>query len=160
MLRFNGLVNRFGGPIDESLFWLNDEHQAKINPLIPMNRPDQSRGNSRRILSGMCSRPDVAGRTVLRNTAVQRHLFGRLRRSRHRLEDLPAPISKTHRWAGGGKGRPRNRRWVLRRAAATAKLHALVDKLCRPGNVADCTVGPEYVSLMAGHQKAPWRQGL
>ena len=38
-----------------------------------------------------------------------------------------------------------------------SKLHALVDKLCRPwviiltpGNVADCTVGPECVSMIAG----------
>jgi transposase len=41
-----------------------------------------------------------------------------------------------------------------------SKLHALVDKLCRPwviiltpGNVADCTVGPECVSLIAGIKK-------
>src|SRR5712675_606000 len=38
-----------------------------------------------------------------------------------------------------------------------SKIHALVDKLCRPwviiltpGNVADCTEGPECVSLIAG----------
>ena len=38
-----------------------------------------------------------------------------------------------------------------------SKIHALVDKLCRPwviiltpGNVADCTVGPDCVSMIAG----------
>src|SRR4029077_4619534 len=41
-----------------------------------------------------------------------------------------------------------------------SKLHALVDKLCRPwviiltpGNVADCTVGPQCVSLIASIKK-------
>ena len=41
-----------------------------------------------------------------------------------------------------------------------SKIHALVDKLCRPwviiltpGNVADCTVGPACVSLIAGIKK-------
>jgi transposase len=46
------------------------------------------------------------------------------------------------------------------RGGRNSKIHALVDKLCRPwviiltpGNVADCTVGPECVSLMAGNIK-------
>ena len=46
------------------------------------------------------------------------------------------------------------------RGGRNSKIHALVDKLCRPwviiltpGNVADCTVGPECVSLMAGIKK-------
>jgi hypothetical protein len=41
-----------------------------------------------------------------------------------------------------------------------SKLHSLVDKLCQPwviiltpGNVVDCTVGPECVSLMSGIEK-------
>src|SRR5882762_3836025 len=54
MLRFNVLVNRFGGqPMRASLFWLNDEQWAKIKPLIPMNRPGQKLRNNRRILSGI-----------------------------------------------------------------------------------------------------------
>src|SRR5215470_10594715 len=54
MLRFNVLVNRFGGqPMRASLFWLNDEQWAKIKPLIPMNRPGVKPQNNRRILSGI-----------------------------------------------------------------------------------------------------------
>jgi transposase len=62
------------------------------------------------------------------------------------------------------------RRWRQRGAAEQAigvtrggrnsKIHALADKFSRPwviiltpGNVADCTVGPECVSLMAGIKK-------
>ena len=57
-----------------------------------------------------------------------------------------------------------------------SKIHALVDKLCRPwviiltpGNVADCTVGPECISLIAGikkllgdkaHDSDPFRKSL
>jgi transposase len=45
----------------------------------------------------------------------------------------------------------------ITRGGRNSKLHALVDKLCRPwviiltpGNVADCTVGPECVNMIAG----------
>ena len=48
-----------------------------------------------------------------------------------------------------------------------SKLHALVDKLCRPwvliltpGNTADCTVAPDCVSLIAGITRASGRQSL
>src|SRR5579864_8315467 len=54
MLKFNWLVNRFGGqPMRANLFWLDDERWAKIKPLIPMNRPGQKPRNNRRILSGI-----------------------------------------------------------------------------------------------------------
>jgi transposase len=43
------------------------------------------------------------------------------------------------------------------RGGRNSKVHAIVDKLCRPwviiltpGNVADCTVGPECVNMIAG----------
>jgi transposase len=36
-----------------NLFWLNDEQWAKIEPLIPMNRPGPKPQNTRRILSGI-----------------------------------------------------------------------------------------------------------
>jgi transposase len=46
---------------------------------------------------------------------------------------------------------------VVRSRGRNSKIHALVDQFCRPwviiltpGNVADCTVAPECVSLMAG----------
>jgi transposase len=64
---------------------------------------------------------------------------------------------------------PLRRRWKrgaseqaigVTKGGRNSKLHALVDKLCRPwviiltpGNVADCTVGPECVSLIAGIKK-------
>jgi hypothetical protein len=69
-------------------------------------------------------------------------------------------------------------RWRRKRAAAeqaigvtkggrNSKLHALADKLCRPWviiltprNVADCTAGPECVSLMAGIKKLLVRRPL
>jgi transposase len=48
----------------------------------------------------------------------------------------------------------------ITRGGRNSKLHALVDKLCRPwviiltpGNTADCTVGPQCVSLVAGIKK-------
>jgi transposase len=48
----------------------------------------------------------------------------------------------------------------LTEGGRNSKLHALVDKLYRPwviiltpGNVADCTAGPECVSLIAGIKK-------
>lgn len=48
----------------------------------------------------------------------------------------------------------------MTRGGRNSKIHALVDKLCRPwviiltpSNVNDCTVGPECVSLMAGVKK-------
>ena len=48
----------------------------------------------------------------------------------------------------------------ITKGGRNSKLHALVDKLCRPwviiltpGNVADCTVGPQCVSLIAGIKK-------
>jgi len=53
-----------------NLFWLNDEQWAKIEPLIPMNRPGPKPQNNRRILSGIIHvLKTVAGRTVRRNTA-------------------------------------------------------------------------------------------
>jgi transposase len=36
-----------------NLFWLNDGQWAKIEPLIPMNRPGRKPQNNRRILSGI-----------------------------------------------------------------------------------------------------------
>jgi transposase len=66
---------------------------------------------------------------------------------------------KAHRCAGGGKGASEQAIGVTR-GGRNSKLHALVDKLCRPwviiltpGNVADCTVGPECVSPIAGVKK-------
>jgi transposase len=46
------------------------------------------------------------------------------------------------------------------RGGRNSKIHALVDKLCRPwviiltpGNIADCTVGPECADMIAGVKK-------
>jgi transposase len=46
------------------------------------------------------------------------------------------------------------------RGGRNSKVHALVDEFCRPwviiltpGNIADCTVAPECVSMMAGVEK-------
>jgi hypothetical protein len=58
-----------------------------------------------------------------------------------------ARMSKRTSCAGGGKGASEQAIGVTR-GDRSSKLHALVDKLCRPwviiltpGNVADCTVG-------------------
>ena len=54
MLRFKGLVKQLGGqPMRASLFWFSDEQWAKIEPLIPMNRPGSKPQNNRTIVSGI-----------------------------------------------------------------------------------------------------------
>jgi transposase len=45
-----------------NLFWLSDEQWAKINPLIPMNRPGPKPQNNRRILSGIIHVLKTGGR--------------------------------------------------------------------------------------------------
>jgi transposase len=148
-----------------NLFWFSDEQWAKIEPLIPMNRPGPKPRNNRRILSGIIH--------VLKTGCVQS--LQSLERARN--------LAANFRDGGGIAGAPRRGRagqhpcqsaplrWRRKRGASeqaigitkggrNSKLHALVDKLCRPwviiltpGNVADCTVGPECVSLMAGIKK-------
>ncbi len=58
-------------PMRANLFWLDYERWAKIEPLIPMNRPGQKPQNNRRSLSGISHvlKTDVGGRTVHRNMA-------------------------------------------------------------------------------------------
>jgi transposase len=47
-----GQANR-GATMRASLFWFDDEQWAKIEPLIPMNRPGPKAQDNRRILSGI-----------------------------------------------------------------------------------------------------------
>jgi transposase len=86
--------------------------------------------------------------------------FLRRWRSRRSRPTLDSTHVKAHRCAGGGKGGPRNRRSASLRGR-NSKLHALVDRLCQSwviiltlgNNIADCTVGPECVSMMASIKK-------
>jgi hypothetical protein len=63
---------------------------------------------------------------------------------------------KAHRCAGGGKRGAAEQAIGVTRGGRNSKVHALVDKFCRPwviiltpGNVANCTVALECLSLMA-----------
>jgi hypothetical protein len=58
MLRFNGLVNRIGGPTDAgelaNLFWFSDGQWARIEPFIPSNRRGVSDKLARNYFSALC----------------------------------------------------------------------------------------------------------
>ena len=146
MLRFNVLVNRFGGqPMRASLFWLNDEQWAKIKPLIPMNRPGQKPRNNRRILSGIihvlktgcrwqdCP-PEYGPYTTVYNRfnrwsgrGIWQQIFETVAGSPEPPEQvaLDSTHVKAHRCAGGGKGGRQNRRSVSPRAGGTASFMRL-----------------------------------
>ena len=142
MLRFNGLVNRFGGQLMRAnSFWLNDEQWAKIKPLIPMNRPGPKPKNNRRILSGIihvlktgcrwqdCP-PEYGPYTTVYNRfnrwsghGIWQQIFETVAGSLEPPEQvaLDSTHVKAHRCAGGGKGGRRNRRSGSPGAAATAR---------------------------------------
>ena len=129
----------------KNLFWLNDEQWAKIQPLIPMNRPGQKPRNNRRILSGImhvlktgcrwqdCP-PEYGPYTTVYNRfnrwsgrGIWQQIFETVAGSPESPEQvaLDSTHVKAHRCAGGGKGGPRNRRSVSLRAAGTANFMRL-----------------------------------
>jgi hypothetical protein len=69
---------------------------------------------------------------------------------------LDSTLSKPTAAPTAGKGASEQAIGVTK-GGRNSKIHALVDKLCRPwaiiltpGNVADCTIGPECVSMIPG----------
>jgi transposase len=128
-----------------NLFWLADEQWAKIEPLIPMNRPGQKPRNNRRILSGIihvlktgcrwkdCP-PEYGPYTTVYNRfnrwsgrGIWQQIFETVAGSPEPPEQgaLDSTHVKAHRCAGGGKGGPRNRRSVSPGAAGTASFMRL-----------------------------------
>jgi hypothetical protein len=53
---------------ERTLFWFNDEHRAKIEPLLPTKQPVRSRRRIRRIPSNG-ERSVVAWRTLVKTTS-------------------------------------------------------------------------------------------
>jgi hypothetical protein len=144
---------------DGILFWLDDEQWAKIKPFIPMNRPGQKPLNNRRILSGIIHdferdhscpqdrmsleglstgiRPVYDGVQPLQSVERARNLAASLRDG--------GGIAGAARTGGAGQHPCQSAplRWRRKRGASeqaigltkggrNSKLHALVDKLCRP----------------------------
>jgi transposase len=123
-----------------NLFWFNDEQWAKVEPLIPMNRPGQKPRNNRRILSGIihvlkigcrwqdCP-PEYGPYTTVYNRFNRwsaRGIFQQIFETVASPEPpeqaaLDSTHVKAHRCAGGGKGGPRNRRSVSPKVAGTAR---------------------------------------
>jgi transposase len=162
-----------------NLFWLNDEQWAKIKPLIPTNRPGQKPRNNRWILSGIihvlktgcrsqdCP-PEYGPYTTVYNRfnrwsgrGIWQQIFETVAGSPEPPEQvaLDSTHVKAHRGAGGGKGGASEQAIGVTKGGRNSKLHALVDKLCRPwviiltpGNVADCADiddGPEHNTLQS-----------
>jgi transposase len=123
-----------------NLFWFGDEEWAKIEPLIPMNRPGPKPRNNRRILSGIvhvlktgcrwqdCP-PEYGPYTTVYNRFNRwsgRGIWQQIFETAAGSPELPKEVAldsthiKAHRSAGGGKGGPRNRRSVSPRAVGTA----------------------------------------
>jgi transposase len=134
-----------GQPMRANLFWLNDEQWAKIKRLIPMNRPGQKPRNNRRILSGIihvlktgcrwqdCP-PEYGPHTTVYNRfnrwsgrGIWQQIFETVSGSSEPPEQaaLDSTHVKAHRYAGGGKGGPRNRRSVSPKVAGTARFMGL-----------------------------------
>jgi transposase len=163
-----------------SLFWFSDEQWTKIEALVPTNRPGPKAKDNRRILSGImhvlkvgcrwqdCP-PEYGPSTTVYNRfnrwsgrGIWQQIFETAAGSPEPPEDvaLDSTHAKAHRCAGGGEGGAAEQAIGITRGGRNSKLHALVDKLCRPwviiltpGNTADCTVGPQCVSLVAGIKK-------
>ena len=146
MLRFKGLVKQLGGqPMRASLFWFSDEQWAKIEPLIPMNRPGSKPQNNRTIVSGImhvlkvgcrwqdCP-PEYGPYTTVYNRFNRWSARGIWQRIFETVADPTEPPEeaaldsthvKAHRCAGGGKGGLRSRQSASPGAAATARLTPL-----------------------------------
>jgi transposase len=128
-----------------NLFWLNDAQWAKIEPLIPMNRPGPKPKNNRRILSGIihvlktgcrwqdCP-PEYGPYTTVYNRFNRWSLRGVWQVIFETVAGSPEPPEqvaldsthiKAHRCAGGGKGGRRSRRSASRGAAGTARFMRL-----------------------------------
>jgi transposase len=141
-----GWSNRFGDqPMRANLFWLDDGQWAKIEPLIPMNRPGRKPRNNRRILSGIihvlktgcrwkdCP-PEYGPYTTVYNRFNRwsgRGIWQQIFETAAGSPELPEQAAldsthvKAHRCASGGKGGPRNRRSVPLKEAGTASFMRL-----------------------------------
>jgi transposase len=113
-----------------NLFWLNDEQWAKIEPLIPMNRPGPKPQNNRRILSGIIhvlktgcrwqdSPPEYGPYTTVKIASIAgagAEIWQRIFETVAGSPEPPDQVAldsthvKAHRCAGDGKGGWRNRR--------------------------------------------------
>lgn len=133
-----------------NLFWLHDKQWLKIEPLIPMHRPDRNPRNNRRILSRIIDLlntrcrwqhgpPGYGSYRRLYNRFNRRSGHGIWRQIFATVAQSPEPPQqatldsthvKAHRCADGGKG-PRNRRSVSP-SGRNSRIHRLADKLCRP----------------------------
>ncbi len=121
-------------------FWFSDEQWAKIEPLLPKNRPGARRVDDRRVLSGIVhvqkygcrwrDCPAVYGpHTTIYNRFRRWTMQGIWRRLFEQLvEVLPGDAhqidstsSKAHRCAAGGKGGRKIRRLGGRAAAEQRK---------------------------------------
>ena len=123
-----------------SLFWFSDEQWAKIEALVPTNRPGPKPKDNRRILSGIMhvlkvgcrwqdTPPEYGPSTTVYNRfnrwsgrGIWQQIFETAAGSPEPPEDvaLDSPHAKAHRCAGGGEGGPRNRRSASPGVAATA----------------------------------------
>lgn len=122
-------------------FWLNDEQWARIEPLLPKNRPGARRVDDRRVISGIvhvlksgCRWQDCPERygppTTIYNRfhrwsgrGIWQRLFQALIQARlDDVQSIDSTSSKAHRCAAGGKG-GRKRRPLAARGAAEQRKH-------------------------------------
>jgi transposase len=107
-----------------SLFWFSDEQWAKIEALVPTNRPGPKPKDNRRILSGIMhvlkvgcrwqdTPPEYGPSTTVYNRfnrwsgrGIWQHIFETVAGSPEPPEDvaLDSTHAKAHRCAGGGEG--------------------------------------------------------
>jgi transposase len=126
----------------EGVYWISDEAWAKLEPLLPKNRPGPKREDDRRVISGILhvlrsgcrwsDCPPVYGpRTTIFNRfnrwsiqGVWRRLFEQLAAAGGIPEELAIDSThvKVHRSARGSKKRgTRSKRSAARGAAARAR---------------------------------------
>jgi transposase len=170
-----------------NLFWLNDEQWAKIKPLIPKNRPGPKPQNNRRILCRIihvlktgCRWQDCPPEYGPYTTVYNR--LQSLERARNLSADLRdgGRIAGAARASGAGQHACQSAplRWRRQRGAAeqaigvtrggrNTKIHALVDRFCRPwviiltpGNVGRLHGGAGVREPDGRHREVAWRQGL
>ena len=120
-----------------SLYWLDDDAWAVIEPHLPKNQPGARRVDDRRVISGIIHMLRSGGRwrdcptaygpytTVYNrfNRWSRRRLWQKLLQALAEAGQIAETVSidssyvKAHRSAGGAKGGPKRRRSVSRAAA-------------------------------------------
>src|SRR5580700_2999909 len=129
------------GTVSRNLFWLTDEHWAKIAPLLPKDVRGKPRVDDRRVISGIlhvlksgcrwCDCPPEYGPfTTIYNRFVrwaERGVWERLFRELSaagrstKTQMIDSTHIKAHRSASGAKRGSRNRLSAARAAAAIQK---------------------------------------